>query len=212
YPIVFGLKLTKAFFRPPPSGVMSTPNPDDPQSAEHGMHAMLLVGYMDREQVFIVRNSWGEGWGVGGYCYVPYDYAANPEFNVCGMYAIEGLDEVDLTPDDDDGEGLEAAEEAEEEDFDVEEEEEEDQEDQEEDDYDDDDFFSPLAEAKRVFDSFDADDSGSVDKRELFRALRLCGYRVRRSEMNAIMEMLDADDSGALNFPEFCRLLHIEAS
>eukprot|EP00327_Prymnesium_parvum_P024827 CAMPEP_0113267530 /NCGR_PEP_ID=MMETSP0008_2-20120614/20656_1 /TAXON_ID=97485 /ORGANISM="Prymnesium parvum" /LENGTH=60 /DNA_ID=CAMNT_0000116565 /DNA_START=1 /DNA_END=180 /DNA_ORIENTATION=- /assembly_acc=CAM_ASM_000153 len=30
------------------------------------MHAMLIVGYMDREQVFIVRNSWGENWGVGG--------------------------------------------------------------------------------------------------------------------------------------------------
>ena len=40
-----GLKLTQAFFRPPPSGRVKTPNVDDPQSAEHGLHAMLLVGY-----------------------------------------------------------------------------------------------------------------------------------------------------------------------
>ncbi|KAL1525176.1 hypothetical protein AB1Y20_020046 [Prymnesium parvum] len=209
HPIIFGLKLTKAFFNPPRSGRMKTPNPDDPQSAEHGMHAMLIVGYMDREQVFIVRNSWGENWGVGGYCYVPYDYAANPEFNVCGMYAIEGLTEVDLTPDDDDGEGL-AEPEEEEEELELEEEQADEEDEEDEEEYDDDDFFSPLREAKRVFDMFDTDGSGSMDVGELFTALRLFGVRVRPYQMGAIMESLDTDGSGCISFPEFCRMLQVE--
>ena len=37
-----------------------------------GGHAMMLVGY-DKSN-FIVRNSWGDKWGDGGYCYVPYNY------------------------------------------------------------------------------------------------------------------------------------------
>ena len=58
YPIIFGLKLTKAFFSGGNNGYIQTPNPDDPKSAEHGLHAMLIVGYSEKTQTFIVRNSW----------------------------------------------------------------------------------------------------------------------------------------------------------
>lgn len=45
-----------------------------------GGHAMLLVGYEDDDSVlgggyFIVRNSWGNGWGDDGYLKMPYAYA-----------------------------------------------------------------------------------------------------------------------------------------
>ena len=54
-----------------------------------------------------MRNSWGADWGDGGYCYIPYDYLANPEFNFCGQYVIYSLTDTDFTPDDqDDGEKL----------------------------------------------------------------------------------------------------------
>lgn len=35
---------------------------------------MLAVGYDDAKRHFIVRNSWGEGWGMQGYFTMPFDY------------------------------------------------------------------------------------------------------------------------------------------
>ena len=39
-------------------------------------HAIQLVGFNEDAEVpyWIVRNSWGEGWGDAGYFYMPYDY------------------------------------------------------------------------------------------------------------------------------------------
>ena len=56
YPIVFGLKLTQRFFSPPASGFVPTPDPSDPKSAAHGLHAMLLVGYNDEQRVGDARS------------------------------------------------------------------------------------------------------------------------------------------------------------
>jgi C1A family cysteine protease len=39
-----------------------------------GGHAVLVVGYDDASQRFIVRNSWGTGWGMKGYFTMPYAY------------------------------------------------------------------------------------------------------------------------------------------
>lgn len=38
-----------------------------------GYHAVTLVGYDDKEGDFILRNSWGTGWGLNGYSYFPYN-------------------------------------------------------------------------------------------------------------------------------------------
>jgi C1A family cysteine protease len=39
-----------------------------------GGHAVVCVGYDDAKQAFIVRNSWGTGWGDKGYFYMPYEF------------------------------------------------------------------------------------------------------------------------------------------
>lgn len=46
-----------------------------------GGHAVLVVGYDNSKQWFIVRNSWGPNWGIGGYFYLPYSYLLNPRLS-----------------------------------------------------------------------------------------------------------------------------------
>ena len=40
----------------------------------YGGHAVLICGYDDSKQSWILRNSWGTSWGAKGYCYLPYVY------------------------------------------------------------------------------------------------------------------------------------------
>lgn len=44
-----------------------------------GGHAVMCVGYDDSKKMFLVRNSWGSDWGLGGYFWIPYEYLTNPE-------------------------------------------------------------------------------------------------------------------------------------
>ena len=39
-----------------------------------GGHAMMIVGYDRPSQYFIVKNSWGLGWGHAGYGHFHYDF------------------------------------------------------------------------------------------------------------------------------------------
>jgi C1A family cysteine protease len=39
-----------------------------------GGHAVLAVGYDDKTERFMVRNSWGAIWGKRGYFTRPYSY------------------------------------------------------------------------------------------------------------------------------------------
>lgn len=48
---------------------MKRRQPDQP----HSKHAMVLVGYDEPSQRYLLRNSWGEDWGQGGYCWVDFD-------------------------------------------------------------------------------------------------------------------------------------------
>lgn len=52
---------------------------DKSEDAEwrHSRHAMVIVGFSDKLQRFLVRNSWGVDWGDQGYCYIPYSYVAH---------------------------------------------------------------------------------------------------------------------------------------
>lgn len=77
FPVVFGTRVTESFMRAPRSGVIEMPGAADRDDARHGRHALMLVGYDDGQQRFVVRNSWGNDWGDGGYCTMPYAYLGN---------------------------------------------------------------------------------------------------------------------------------------
>jgi C1A family cysteine protease len=74
-PVVFGASLYQSFESDSVAGTGHVPMPD-PNEGMVGGHAMLMVGYEAGH--FIVRNSWGNGWGDKGYCYIPYAYLTNP--------------------------------------------------------------------------------------------------------------------------------------
>ena len=80
YPIVFGTKTFESFGKTKANGIVSMPSPDEAGAKKHGCHAMLCVGYSDKDKMFIVRNSWGETWGEKGYCYIPYNYLMNVQW------------------------------------------------------------------------------------------------------------------------------------
>ena len=60
------------------STALDADDDDDDDDAHLGGHAMVLVGYDDTEQQFIVRNSQGASWGANGYGFVPFSYVLNP--------------------------------------------------------------------------------------------------------------------------------------
>ena len=73
YPFVFGFTVYESFESQPVAQTGVVPMPA-PKEQVLGGHAVLAVGYDDSRQCFIVRNSWGPGWGMLGYCYMPYLY------------------------------------------------------------------------------------------------------------------------------------------
>jgi C1A family cysteine protease len=56
-----------------------------------GGHAVLAVGYDDSKSAVLVRNSWGSGWGLNGYFWLPYDYITNPNL-ADDMWAISRME------------------------------------------------------------------------------------------------------------------------
>ncbi len=57
------------------NGILTVP---DPSEQMLGGHAVLAVGYDDSEGMFLVRNSWGPTWGLGGYFKMSYSYIVDP--------------------------------------------------------------------------------------------------------------------------------------
>jgi len=73
YPFVFGFTVYESFEGDEiaKSGIVPMPSESD---TEIGGHAVMAVGYDDRSQTFLARNSWGADWGMAGYFTIPYAY------------------------------------------------------------------------------------------------------------------------------------------
>merc|ERR1711933_589219 len=74
------------------TGEMPMPKDDDQIL---GGHAVQACGYDDARKVFIVRNSWGEGWGDRGYFYMPYAYLSDAGL-ASDMWVMRSVDGTPL--------------------------------------------------------------------------------------------------------------------
>jgi len=76
-PFVFGFSVYESFMSPDVAKTGEVPLPPRGEQLIGG-HAVLAVGYDDKIQRFIVRNSWGTRWGIKGYYTMPYGYLTDP--------------------------------------------------------------------------------------------------------------------------------------
>lgn len=72
--VVLGIRLVPGFNR-----VQAAPHIIDSSGRAAGGHAVLVVGLGRRpgskfDDLLMIRNSWGFGWGEGGYAWLPSEY------------------------------------------------------------------------------------------------------------------------------------------
>lgn len=70
HPVVFGTSIDAAFKK-----VHSLSPVGPPEGGTIGGHAMMVVGYLAGKG-FIIKNSWGSGWGDDGFCVMAPEYLA----------------------------------------------------------------------------------------------------------------------------------------
>ena len=72
--IAFGFTVFESFESPEVAKTGIVPMPSRGERTLGG-HEVLLVGYLrDQPNYGLVRNSWGDGWGIGGYFLMPWSY------------------------------------------------------------------------------------------------------------------------------------------
>jgi hypothetical protein len=71
-PMVVGMTLSDAFIDPDSNGVIDSAEPEDPAIN----HAVLAVGTgtLGNKKFILVRNSWGDTWGLAGYAWLSERY------------------------------------------------------------------------------------------------------------------------------------------
>lgn len=76
HPVVFGFSVYESFESDivARTGIVPMPSKND---SLLGGHAVLLMGYDNLHNGFIVRNSWGSSWGQNGYFILPYEYVTS---------------------------------------------------------------------------------------------------------------------------------------
>jgi C1A family cysteine protease len=71
-PVLITMLLSDAFYRPDADGIVDGDEPPDPK--RH--HAVIAVGHGKRgnKRFMLIRNSWGELWGLKGHAWIAVDY------------------------------------------------------------------------------------------------------------------------------------------
>jgi C1A family cysteine protease len=71
-PVVITMTISSSFFRPSQDGVIAGSLSEPPINS----HAVVAVGYGTNSQsrAVLVRNSWGDRWGLHGYAWITEEY------------------------------------------------------------------------------------------------------------------------------------------
>lgn len=72
-PVVVAMGLDREFGKKDAMGLSAYRPHQVKKDQIYGAHAMLVVGYSDQFKAFKLVNSWGEGWGDGGFVWVDYE-------------------------------------------------------------------------------------------------------------------------------------------
>lgn len=90
FPFVFGFQVFESFEGPKvaSTGILEMPHPGERCM---GGHAVMCVGYDDARKAFLVRNSWGAGWGEKGYFWMPYEYMTTASL-ASDFWVIQSVD------------------------------------------------------------------------------------------------------------------------
>ena len=73
FPFVFGFTVYESFESLKVAKTGIVPMPKKSERALGG-HAVMAIGYDQKQKRFIVRNSWSAQWGQAGYFTMPYNY------------------------------------------------------------------------------------------------------------------------------------------
>lgn len=91
YPFVVGISVYESFESNTVERTGVVPMPKSNESLLGG-HAVLVVGYNDSSKRFLVRNSWGTGWGMKGYFTIPYAYLTDGDL-AADLWNIQLVDD-----------------------------------------------------------------------------------------------------------------------
>lgn len=89
FPVLIGITVFDSFESDAvaASGIVPMPLTTE---ASLGGHCMYAFGYDDSKRAFLVRNSWGESWGIEGNCWIPYDYLGSTDYG-SDYWVVRGL-------------------------------------------------------------------------------------------------------------------------
>jgi len=94
WPVVFSMRVYTSFDELYQDG--NTTKMPAAGESPIGAHAMCFMGYDLNKKLLLARNSFGTDWGMGGYCYIPFDYARQ-EVMDSWIFDIE-LTDSEITP------------------------------------------------------------------------------------------------------------------
>lgn len=84
-PFAMGIKVTDQFENAPKEGFIPLH-----YKRISGGHCIAIIGYDNKDQTFLVQNSWGTGWGNYGFAKMPYEYWER--------YGMDAWGIVDISP------------------------------------------------------------------------------------------------------------------